>query len=355
MNGFFKKGVLFIGMGILTSLTVAGVACDTAACKEVEMLTLDVISYEDLAKEDHIAMTQLKNALLEKGIVGIKSIPEFAERLEDFIDHAKEFSSLPFAVKEQYSPNREAGDMFGYELGKERFRRTDGSWAIDDSKASYYALVPNSSLNKWPVECDLQTPFLEIGRLMFDTGKKIISALGISTPSTDLTLDQLTGVGRMLHYKTKAEGETQNPLWCGAHFDHGLITALLPAFYFANGKALAEPSEAGLFIKIKGGDTFYKVPSDDKDVMLFQVGEFGQLVMNDTIQATEHRVHKAKEGVERYTMALFINPSLDTQITSYSELVKDSRYGAGPGEPCVFRRWHEGSLNRYLVKPVIAP
>lgn len=30
----------------------------------------------------------------------------------------------------------------------------------------------------------------------------------------------------------------------------------------------------------------------DLDVMMFQVGEFGQLASNDGIRATEHRVHR---------------------------------------------------------------
>jgi isopenicillin N synthase-like dioxygenase len=65
-----------------------------------------------------------------------------------------------------------------------------------------------------------------------------------------------------------------------------------------------EPPEAGLFVKVQG--TFKKVAADP-EVMMFQVGEFGQLVTNDAIRATEHRVHKAPDSIERYAMALFFN------------------------------------------------
>ena len=90
--------------------------------------------------------------------------------------------------------------------------------------------------------------------------------------------------------------------------------------------------------------------SNDPEVLLFQVGEFGQLATNDAIKATEHRVHKAEGSIERYTMALFFDAPMDTVIHSFSELTNDERYGGTPGAPCSYRKWHEGSFNRYLVK-----
>ena len=106
---------------------------------------------------------------------------------------------------------------------------------------------------------------------------------------------------------------------------------------------MEEPIEAGLFIKTHADKTFKKVLSDP-DVLLFQVGEFGQLITNDAIQATEHRVHKANSAIERYTMALFFTPKdADIVIHSVSELTKDERYGGIPGAPCTYLKWEEGS------------
>ncbi|CDR34845.1 hypothetical protein [Criblamydia sequanensis] len=73
----------------------------------------------------------------------------------------------------------------------------------------------------------------------------------------------------------------------------------LPGVYFAKGEQIQEPMEAGLFVRTSEEAPFKKVVSDDLDVMMFQVGEFGQLVKDDGIRATEHRVHKALGAIER--------------------------------------------------------
>jgi isopenicillin N synthase-like dioxygenase len=316
---------------------------------DAELLKLDVVSYEDFARGDPQALAQLKKALNEQGIVGIRSVPGYKESVQDFIEKAREFSTLPLEIKQKYSPNRDAKEFLGYEIGKEKFQRPDGTWAIDQAKASYYAIVSSDSpVNKWPVECDLKTSFQIVGSLMFDTAKTVLEKIQLIAPDCGVSLDDINGIGRMLHYIVDPMND--NPLWCGAHFDHSLFTALLPAFYFENGRLIPEPKEAGLFVKTTNDREFKKVVTDDPDVMLFQVGEFGQLATNDGIRATEHEVLKASGNIERYTMAVFIGPSMESTIYSNSVLAADSRYGAQPGEACKFQQWHEASLNRYEVK-----
>ena len=285
-----------------------------------QKLDLTVISYEDFSRGDPKALEQLERALYDQGIVGIRGIPTYREKVLNLIETAREFSALPEEVKEAYAPH---GEMFlGYERGKEKFQRSDGTWVIDDLKVSYYGLVPDRSQNKWPDELDLKGPFLELGQLMADMGEEIMLKLGMIGVSTGIYLDETPRVGRMLYYCKNKKTDYENPYWCGAHYDHSLFTALVPAFYFENGKQVPEPAEAGLFVKI--GETYQKVVANDPDVMMFQVGEFGQLVMNDKIRATEHRVQKAAGNVERYTMVLFTDAPMDTVIHSTSELTKDS-------------------------------
>jgi isopenicillin N synthase-like dioxygenase len=113
---------------------------------------------------------------------------------------------------------------------------------------------------------------------------------------------------------------------------------------------VGEPEEAGLFVRSSSQSEFKKVASNDPEVLLFQVGEFGQLLQNDAIRATEHRVHKVAEWVERYAMALFFDPPMDAVVHSTSELTRDTRYGGGPGDPCTYRHWNEASFKRYLMQ-----
>lgn len=187
-------------------------------------------------------------------------------------------------------------------------------------KTSYYALIPDNAKNKWPFEVDLRTPFEALGDSMAKMGEQIMYKIGLLGDCTGLYLEPDASLGRMLYYKKSDPNE--NPYWCGAHFDHGLFTAILPAVYFVNGEQIPEPIEAGLFVRTSEETSFKKVVADDLDVMMFQVGEFGQLVRNDGIRATEHRVHKASGAIERYTLAVFYNAPMDVPIYSKSVLPK---------------------------------
>ena len=314
---------------------------------EVETLDLDVISYEGLIQGNPEDLTLLNRALFEKGIVAIRGVPGYREKLEAFTLSARAFIALDEEVKNRYAPIRERGDLFlGYEKGKEKFKRPEGKWVIDDLKVSYYAFLPDQFLNRWPSELDLQTSYCQLGCLMAQMGKLVMEKIGLIGPSPKIELGDTPQVGRMLYYQKSGDTSVDNPYWCGAHFDHGLFTALTPATYFMEGALVAEPEEAGLFVKV--GNSFKKVKADP-EVLMFQVAEFGQLTTNDAIRATEHRVRKAKGSVERFAMAVFFDAPMDATIRSLSELTRDSRYGGVAGEPCSYQKWHEESFKRYIV------
>lgn len=314
-----------------------------------ETLTVDVVSYDLLVEKDEMAVQTIVEALYTKGIVGVKGVPGYSEKVQQFVDASRSFCSLPEKDKEKYAPNRDLGDLFlGYEKGKEKFKRPDGSWVTDDLKISYYAFVPEDPRNRWPKEVNLSTPFEELGVIMAETAQILMEKIGLTGSSSGIFVNDTPKVGRMLYYQKSEDTSMHNPYWCGAHFDHGLFTALTPAAYFIAGKPVPEPEEAGLFVKVKG--EFKRVQSDP-EIMLFQVGEFGQLVTNDKIMATEHRVHKAySPQVERYAMALFFEAPMDTVIHSTSTLTQDSRYGGSAGDPCSYQHRTEESFKRYIVE-----
>lgn len=316
--------------------------------EEIEVLDLDVISYEKFIENDPLTIQALRKALFEKGIVGIRGVPGYFEKFHAYVESARKFVSLPEGVKESYAPNHELGEMFlGYEKGKEKFKRPDGRWVVDDLKNSYYAFVPESPQNKWPKEVDLQLPYQDLGYLMAETAKRVMEKIDLIGPRIGIFLKDTPQVGRMLYYQKSTDTLNDNPFWCGAHYDHGMFTAITPAIYFVEGMETAEPIEAGLFVRV--GNRFKKVIADP-EVLMFQVGEFGQLATHDGIRATEHRVHKAKNlQIERFAMALFFDAPLDLVIHSFSELTQDARYGGGPGDPCTYQHWHEESFKRYIV------
>lgn len=324
------------------------VKIDNVNQNSLKNLNLDVIAYEEFANGNLNALSTLKKALLEKGIVGIRSVPGYKERVQELLKSGRKFSSLPLETKQKYMPNRLAGEFTGFEVGAEKFQRDDGTWVTDDGKYSYYGYAHQDlPENRWPSECPLKEAFLGMGRLMFDTGLEVLKSIELIKPEMNISFEKMFGVGRFLHYKT---GESGNPLWCGGHFDHGILTALLPGFYYKDEKTIPEPEEAGLFVRETLDGEFKKVIANDPDVMLFQAGEWGQILANDGIKATKHEVHSAKEkGIERFTFAVFIDPAFGTRIKSTSILTKDSRYGNEPDGTCLFDDWNRRSLERYLV------
>ncbi len=326
---------LLAGLALLCSLH--------ASEGKVDILSLDVLSYEQLMANDPETVDTLSKALHTKGIVGIRGVPGFIEASEALLATSREFSALPEEVKEEYAPK--AKDLFlGYERGKEKFQRPDGKWFIDDLKVSYYAWIPNQRENRWPLELDLETPFERLGSIMAKMGEEVLARVYLG----NIPVSHIPKLGRMLYYQKKGDTGADNPYWCGAHYDHGLLTVLAPSCYFLSGKRIPEPLEAGLFVRIEG--KFYKVEADP-EVMMFQVGEFGQLATNDGIRATEHRVHKPFDSdIERYTIAVFFNAPMETVIYSSSELTKDARYGGSSGDPCSYERWNEESFKRYIAR-----
>jgi isopenicillin N synthase-like dioxygenase len=312
-------------------------------------MKLEIISYYDLFNPTNsIASNKLKTALFQTGIVGIHDVPQFQEKSRAYISAAQQFSSLDDKIKQQYVPDRDAGDTEGYELGAEWFKDQNGNWQVDDKKASFYAFVPDRSQNKWPREVDLKNPYLNLGELIFKTGKHLLNFIGMDN-AIGIHHDSLIGYGRMLHYHKEKDTHNNNLNWCGAHFDHGIFTGLVPAYYFQDGKEVDEPDDTGLFILPTYGKDFEKVHVEDKSVLLFQVGEFGQLASHDQIRATKHLVRKAQGNIERFAFALFYIPDENAVIHSKSELIKDARYKdnmAADGS-IKYGNWSAASYARY--------
>ncbi len=313
----------------------------------IPILTPEIIEYEDFERGDTETLDRLKLALFRDGLIGIRNIPGYKEKLFNLFKTSKRFFSLSEETKEKYAPR--PGDVFrGYECGKEKFQRPDGKWVIDDLKTSFYAFTPDSDINIWPEEIDLNTPLIQMGELMAEMGRSVIKSINLFRSYADFDVEDCKTLARLLYYR-KGEGtEKDNPVWCGDHFDHGLFTVLLPALYVKNNSVVEEPMEAGLFVKTDNG--YKKVIANDHNVLFFQVGEFGQLISDDRIRATKHKVKKAFGKVERYTMALFYNAPMDLEIRSTSKLTSDPRYPGRSGDPCCYKQWNKASFERFLVK-----
>ena len=315
-------------------------------------MKLEVISYDELLDKTNLAISdKVKSALFSTGIIGVHGVPTFLEKSLRYLEAVRRFVALDERIKHHYVPDRDAGLTEGYEVGAEQFQDHNGLWQTDDKKVSYYAFVPDHQRNKWPQEVDLKTPYLILGELMFNTGKQVLDLLGLNEV-VGLDHDGLVGYGRMLHYLKENSTQDTNPNWCGAHFDHGVFTALMPAYYFKDECEVEEPAEAGLFIRPVNSEHFEKVAENDKSVMLFQVGEFAQLASHDELRATKHLVRKSRANIERFTFALFFSARDDAMICPQSILAKDTRFTANQTADGTisYGAWEAASYERYRAR-----
>lgn len=311
-------------------------------------MQIDIISYHDLSNPT--TLQQLESVLQLKGIVGIEGVPEFEQKTLSYLQAVKQFMALPDNIKNSYAPNRDASETEGYELGAEWFKNKKGEWQRDDKKASFYAFVPDKPLNKWPKEVDLKSAYLELGELIFKTGKHVLKALGLDE-TIALNLDRLVGYGRMLYYYPENGTTNDNQSWCGAHFDHGILTGLVPAYYFKDKQKIEEPLGVGLYVQPHNEHDFVKIQVNDPSILLFQVGEFGQLLSNDRIRATRHYVKTAPPGIERITFALFYSAEHNHAVVSQSELIHDARYAMNAENGrMTYQKWEQASYERYRAR-----
>lgn len=313
-------------------------------------MKLEVIDYQDLIDPTKTeAHQQLERGLLTYGIAGVRNVPGFVQASEAYVAAARKFGELPAEIKAKYIPDRDSGKVEGYELGAEKFKDANGNWITDDKKASYYAMIPDEGNNLWPQEMDLSTPYMTLGNLIFKTCLQVLNVIGLNEKE-NITAENTSGHGRMLHYQTVRAEDEEND-WCGAHFDHSIFTGLMPAYYFQNGAAVQEPAEAGLYIVPHHSDHLEKVSAPDKSVMLFQAGEFGQIISNDRIHATQHLVKKTPVGMERFSFALFVNIAHDYVTKSTSVLANDPRFKkmVKADGSITYGDWRTASYDRYRV------
>lgn len=311
-------------------------------------MIIEEILYTELLEQDRNTVSRLESGLQKQGIIGIVNVPHFLSKSETFIKSAREFSSLDDVTKRKYKPNRNESRVEGFEIGAEWFKNDINEWEIDYKKASYYATIPDNPNNIWPNEVNIRTSYIPLASLILDVGKLILNSLKLND-NIGLNHKLMTGCGRMLHYLGESDINNSNDHWCGSHVDHGLLTGLIPAHYFCDGKKVEEPSYAGLYVKSRQGNNFEKIQSIERSIIFFQMGEFGQLISNDRLFATPHLVKKAFYDIERYTFALFLNPDLHFSTKSTSILQNDPRYleQQTANGSITYKQWQEASYARY--------
>lgn len=329
--------------------------------------TLVTISYCDLLNNNCDLSPYLKEAFGPDGlgIITIRDIPDYSISRAALLPLVARFAAQPQHIKAQYVLP-ELSYTIGWSEGEEHL----SAHKADTYKGSFYAnpvcdspvvsdhlkrLYPDFyGDNIWPTKHlpELEPRFKQLGGLIVDVGKLlakhcdryIASILAHPPdPSVSQILQNSKAIkGRLLHYAPATESvvgaEQQFDQWCGWHTDHGALTGLTAALYMRDGKMVANPDcSSGLHIKTRHG-AVVKVDIPD-DHMAFQVGEVLQILSGGALMATPHCVRAssgpATAGVSRNTLAVFLQPDLDYEMTLPTDLVH--------AEAAV-ERWQPGTL-----------
>lgn len=311
-----------------------------------EELHLPTVSYPTLKEGSVETHSALSEAFKTFGAVAIVDVPNFSRIRSTYFQEAIRFAGLPLEEKNKVKAGGldDTYSYIGWNTGVEAFKGKDGVARPDVSKSSYYAIYPDHDKNKWH-NAGLRAAYLDLAKIVHDVGENVMRGVGMLGEGTVLeSLDGAHDVGRMLHY-TDCLPDDENPHWCGPHRDHGLITGLTLPEYRVRGEPVEAPSGAGLMIEVDGEYRHVVAP---KESILYQIGDFGQLLTGDEVEGTRHLVNKPEtlvENLERHTFALFFDPPLETRVREGVEsvLTSDPRYSPG----VTFNDWHLRSLEGY--------
>jgi len=152
-----------------------------------------------------------------------------------------------------------------------------------------------------------------------------------------------TTKGRLIHYPPRSSQASEDPSadWCGRHRDFGSLTGLTAPMYLQAGVEVPVPDPAaGLYVEAADGtDVQVIIP---EDCMAFQIGRVMGIQSGGVLRPTRHFVRApaaaavmpagsqqgaaggaqgsqvvgGAAGVSRNTLAVFMQPRLDTPLVA---------------------------------------
>ncbi len=295
-----------------------------------------VLEYSSLDELSAARLSQIGDAFGEHGLgfLVVRGAPGYVAARRRLLPLIREFALLPEDVKQRYV-REDLRYQFGWSHGKEVLE----NGKLDVAKGSFYAnpgLVQaaegsadaedanlTARNNVWPSRevPALQAAFEDVSRVMVATAAKVarlcdaylVRARG-TAPGTALETvvrDSSAAKGRLLYYfpQPAPQPAQDSTKWCGWHCDHGSLTCLTKAMYFApDGREVTNQVGDDLAIEVSDGSIVnVRIP---EDCIAFQIGQAAQIHSAGMLRATPHCVsYPALAGVARATYALFLQPN----------------------------------------------
>ena len=114
---------------------------------------------------------------------------------------------------------------------------------------------------------------------------------------------------RYLHYPVITEELTEEQLGCGAHTDFGTITLLF------------QDGVGGL--QVQGRDGVWRDAIYIPDTIVVNTADLVATWTNDRYCSTPHRVKPMISDTDRYSIAFFVDPDVDTPVSTFSSCITD--------------------------------
>lgn len=334
------------------------------------------------------------------GLVMVTGVPGYPALRAAALPHARSFGAQPPSTLARYE-HAASSYSFGWSRGRESF-----GGVLDVAKGSFYfnpihdapcagsaaaadpSLAPFYHPNVWPAPSDAAPGFeaslKALGAAMVGAGA-VLSAhvdafvaqrlheLGRPPPPASRLLRSVvegsrTPKARLLYYFPVEGGggggggaapPAGEGAWCGAHNDHGSLTALTSALFFdADGNAVPCPDpDAGLYVFSRTGEPVkVAIPAD---ALAFQIGETAQVASGGVLRATPHFVRApAVPGVSRGTLAVFMEPehgdSVDVPEGADVGAVLEGDASLPGTVPPLGKRWALGDTFAAFTKKTLA-
>jgi isopenicillin N synthase-like dioxygenase len=158
--------------------------------------------------------------------------------------------------------------------------------------------------NRWPDDPEFYGVVKAYDRAITELGLALLPAMSVavgeapeffasffSPPSTGL---------RLIHYPALAPEQSSDTLGIGAHTDYGFLTLL------------AQDEIGGL--EVRGVDGSWNQVPPKPGALVVNIGDVMARWTNDVFNSTPHRVRVNTSGRDRYSIAMFFDPNVKSEI-----------------------------------------
>ncbi len=272
---------------------------------------IDFENFENGSDSDRQKVAaELDWAASEVGFMYVKNLGIDPEVLANAFASSEAFYTQPQEIKNLSGYSQEINH--GYQPSG--LQRLDPSVA-PDLKEAFTMRDVHKNADKpemWP-----SPEFLETAKITFDEflrGANIVmEAFAIAL---DLPIDFFRNCHkgdntalRYLHYPVITQELTEEQLGCGAHTDFGTITLLF------------QDDVGGL--QVQGRDGVWRDAVYIPDTIVVNTADLVATWTNDRYCSTPHRVKPMISDKDRYSIAFFVDPDVDTPVSTFPSCVTE--------------------------------